>query len=203
MIDLERVVQAIEQGLLTAVNIKGHPQEGMSLHERMAHYRVPGFSIALIDQKEVVWARGYGVLEAGGDEPVTNETIFQAASISKTVSAMLALHLVEAGVLDLDADVNEAMRSWQVPENEHTQVHKVTLRGLLSHTAGLTISGYRGYPAGAPLPTLPQILDGEPPANSEPVRVMQPPGTSFRVHKRIISRTCGIIEQSKTKDIAQ
>jgi CubicO group peptidase (beta-lactamase class C family) len=179
MADLEQAVQAIEQGLLTAVNIKGRPQEGMSLHERMTHFNVPGFSIALIDQEEVAWARGYGVLEAGGEEPVTDETIFQAGSISKPVSAMIALHLVEAGLLDLDADVNEAMRSWQVPENEHAQVHKVTLRGLLSHTAGLTVSGYRGYPSDAQLPTIQQILDGEPPANSDPVRVMQPPGTSF------------------------
>ncbi len=179
MTDLEQAVQAIEQGLLTAVNIKDRPQEGMSLRERMAHFNVPGFSIALIDQDEVVWARGYGVLEAGGDELVTDETIFQAGSISKLVSAMTALHLVEAGLLDLDADVNEAMRSWQVPENEHTQVHKVTLRGLLSHTAGVTVSGYRGYPSDAQLPTLQQILDGEPPANSEPVRVMQAPGTAF------------------------
>lgn len=179
MIDLERTVQAIERGLLTAVKIKGRRQERMSLRERMAYFNVPGFSIALIDQDEVVWARGYGVLEAGGDESVMDETIFQAGSISKPVAAMTALHLVEAGLLDLDADVNETLRSWQVPENEHTQVHKVTLRGILSHTAGLTVSGYRGYPSDAQLPTLLQVLDGEPPANSEPVRVIQTPGTGY------------------------
>jgi len=180
MTDLERAVQAIEQGLRTATCIKGRPQERMSLRERMAYFHVPGFSIALIDQKEVAWTRGYGVLEAGGDRPVTDETIFQAASISKLVTAMVALSLVEAGLLDLDADVNNMLRSWRVPENEHTQVHKVTLRGLLSHTAGITVSGYRGYPSGAQLPTLLQVLNGEAPAISEPVRVMQPPGTAFR-----------------------
>lgn len=179
MTDLEGAIQAIERSLLTAVNIKGHPKERMSLRERMDYFKVPGFSIALIDQEEVVWARGYGVLDAGGDEPVTDETIFQAGSISKPVSAMTALHLVEAGLLDLDADVNEALRSWQVPENEFTQVHKVTLRGLLSHTAGVTVSGFRGYPSEAQLPTMQQILDGEPPANSDPVRVMQTPGTGY------------------------
>lgn len=179
MTDIERAVQAIERGLLTAIKIKGRPQKGMSLRARMAYFNVPGFSIALIDQGEVAWARGYGVLEAGGDELVTDETIFQAGSISKPVSAMTALHLGEAGLLDLDADVNEAMRSWQVPENEHTQVQKVTLRGLLSHTAGLTVPGFRGYPSGAQLPTMQQILDGEPPANSEPMRVMQTPGTGY------------------------
>jgi len=186
MTDLERAVQAIERGLLTAICIKGRPQEKMGLHTRMelrarmAHYNVPGFSIAIIAQAEVAWARGYGVLAASSDQPVTDETMFQAASISKPVSAMLALHLVEAGLLDLDADVNEVLRSWKVPENEHTQVHKVTLRTLLSHTAGLTVSGFSGYPSGVQLPTLQQILDGEPPANSEPVRVVQVPGTVYR-----------------------
>jgi CubicO group peptidase (beta-lactamase class C family) len=179
MTQLERAVQAIEQGLLTATTIKGLPQERLSLRERMAYYHVPGFSIALIDQEEVAWTKGYGVLEAGGDKPVTEETIFQAASISKPVTAMIALKLVETGVLDLDTDVNEALRSWHIPENEHTKGRKVTLRGLLSHTAGLTVSGYRGYPSGAQLPTLQQVLNGEPPANSEPVRVMQAPGKGF------------------------
>jgi CubicO group peptidase (beta-lactamase class C family) len=145
----------------------------------MAHYRVPGIGLALIERDEVAWTGGYGVLESGGDAPVTGDTLFQAASISKPVSAMAALRLVQEGLLDLDADVNDVLRSWRIPENEHTQTHKVTLRGLLSHTAGLTVRGFRGYPAGADLPTVRQILDGEPPANSHPVRVMQEPGTAY------------------------
>ena len=121
MTTLERAVLAIEQGLPTANYIKGRPQERLSLSERMAFYHVPGFSIAFVDQGEVAWAKGYGVMDAGGDESVTDETIFQAASISKPVIAMTLLHLVEAGMLDLDVDVNEVLHSWQVPENEHTQ----------------------------------------------------------------------------------
>ena len=119
------------------------------------------------------------MLEAGSDEPVTSETRFQAASISKPLSAMAALHLVQRGLLDLDANVNDALRSWQVPDNEHTREQLVTLRGLLSHTAGLSVLGFRGYAAGEDVPTLRQVLDGKPPANSEPVRVMREPGTSF------------------------
>ena len=92
---------------------------------------------------------------------------------------MVALRLVEAGVLSLDSDVNDALRSWQVPENEHTRGSKVTLRGVLSHTAGLSVSGYPGYPAGAALPSLPQILDGVPPAIPDAVRVMQPPASAY------------------------
>ncbi len=180
MSDLELAIQAIESGLLTVKTVEGRPVRKKELHQRMAYHRVPGFSIALIDRGALAWAKGYGVLEAGGGEMVINESIFQAASISKPVTAMVALHLVEAGLLDLDADVNEILHTWKVPENKHTQVNKVTLRGLLSHTAGLTISGYLGYPIGALLPTLRQILNGESPANSMPVRVRQAPGTGFR-----------------------
>ena len=186
MTDLERAIQAIEHGLPAATDAKEGPARKMDLRERMTHHKVPGFSIALIDQAELAWVRGYGVLEAGGQEAVTHETLFQAASISKLVTAMVALNLVEAGLLDLDADVNEALRSWKVPESKYTQVRregvrpKVTLRGLLSHTAGVTLSGYRGYRSEAQLPTLLQVLKGEPPANSRPVRVGQAPGKAFK-----------------------
>jgi len=130
MTDLENEIQAVEGGLLTANHIQGRSQQPLKLSERLAHYRVPGIGLALIQQDEIAWAAGYGHLEAGGDASVTGDTLFQAASISKPVIAMAALRLVQEGVLDLDADVNRVLRSWQVPENEHTQTHKVTLRGL-------------------------------------------------------------------------
>jgi CubicO group peptidase (beta-lactamase class C family) len=180
MVDLQQAVQAVEHGLLPAVRIAGRPQRSFGLADRMARYHVPGFSMALIQGAETTWTQAYGLQQAGSDVPVAGETLFQAGSISKPVSAMAALRLVQEGVLDLDADVNAVLRSWQVPENEHTQQHKVTLRGLLSHSAGLTVYGYRGYPARQELPTLQQILDGQPPANSEPVRVFQEPGAGQR-----------------------
>jgi CubicO group peptidase (beta-lactamase class C family) len=148
----------------------------------MAHYKVPGIGLALIERGEIAWTGGYGVREAGGDALVTGDTLFQAASISKPVTAMGALRLVQEGVLDLDADVNDMLSAWQVPdpEGEYTRERKVTLRGLLSHTAGLGVPTYFGYPAGADVPTVPQVLAGEPPASSEPVRVVQEPGSGYR-----------------------
>ena len=74
------------------------------LRERMAYYNVPGVSIAVINDLEIEWARGYGVLAAGRREPVTPETLFQVASIAKPVVAIAALQQVEAGVLGLDRD---------------------------------------------------------------------------------------------------
>jgi CubicO group peptidase (beta-lactamase class C family) len=170
MTDLERAIETLERGLVT-------PRR--TLRQRMVSHKVPAFSIALIDQGELAWAKGYGVLEAGGDQAVTTETLFQAASISKPVTAMVACILVEAGALDLDADVNTILSSWKLPKSKHTLERPVTLRGLLSHTSGVGVYGYPGYPAGAPLPTLQQILDGKPPALHKPVRMKQAPGTGF------------------------
>lgn len=146
----------------------------------MKHYRVPGVSIAVIQDGRVEWARGYGVTEAGGSQPVDTATLFQAASISKPIAAIAALRLVEQGRLALDEDINTRLVSWQVPENEYTREEKVTLRRILSHTAGVTVSGFRGYAQGEPVPTLRQVLAGTPPANSSEVRVGAVPGSAQR-----------------------
>lgn len=155
------------------------PLQKFNFAGRMEHYHVPGVSVAIIDGGKIVWARGFGVREAGGSARVTPETIFQAASISKFVAASGMLHLVETGKLNLDEDVNLKLKSWKVPENEFTREQKVTLRRLVSHSAGLTIHGFPGYEAGVPLPTVVQILDGQPPANTKAVRVDTVPGTKW------------------------
>jgi len=186
MNNLEQAIQAIEYGLPKVTRGGQRPAKKVGLGKRMAQYKVPGVNIAFIDREKLVWTKGFGVMEAGGEKSVTNETIFQAASISKPVTAMVSLHLVEKGLLDLDADANDFLRSWKIPRSKYTQARsdgthpKVTLRGLLSHTAGMNIRGYTGYTFDRQLPSLQQILNGEPPANSKPVWVMQSPGKDFR-----------------------
>lgn len=176
----QEISQAVENGLRPAIMIKGQPQPTMNLADQMKRYNVPGISIAVIDQATVEWAQGYGVQKAGNHVPITTQTRFQAASISKPVTAMAVLRLAQTGKLDLDANVNNTLRSWQVLENEHTREHKVTLRGLLSHTAGLTVHGFTGYAAAEEVPNVRQVLDGEFPANSDPVRVDSVPGSQLR-----------------------
>ncbi len=119
----------------------------------------------------------YGVTSRGG-APVTDATLFQAGSISKPVAAMGALRLVEQGTLSLDEDVNTKLKSWKVPENEFTATEKVTLRRLVSHTAGLTVHGFPGYDIEVPMPTTVQVLDGA--GNTAPVRVNVVPGSIWR-----------------------
>jgi CubicO group peptidase (beta-lactamase class C family) len=151
-----------------------------TLTERMEHHYVPGVSIAVINDYELDWAKGYGVLDSEGSQPVTPETLFPPASIGKTLTAVAAMHYVELGILDLDQNVNELLTSWKIPENEFTTHEDVTLRRLLSDTAGVSQSGFKGYLQGEEIPTLTQLLDGEPPAKNQPIRVDMVPETQWR-----------------------
>jgi CubicO group peptidase (beta-lactamase class C family) len=169
----------VESGLLPAVLVKGEPHR-WTLAEHMREYRIPAVSIAVFNNYRVEWARAYGIADVATDAPATIDTLFQAGSISKPVAAMAALMAVAHGAFAIDAPINNALTTWKLPDNELTRTAPVTLRRLLSHTAGTTVHGFPGYVAGAPLPTLPQVLDGQPPANTPPVRVDLAPGTKFR-----------------------
>lgn len=173
--DPSRVVRELRP----RVRILGRPDSAFTLAERMEHHHVPGVSLAVIDGHEIAWARGFGVRDAETGAPVDTTTRFQAGSISKPVFASGALRLVETGQLDLDADVNRSLESWELPASPFTETSPVTLRHLLSHTGGLTVHGFPGYPSDAPLPTVPQVLDGAPPANTAPVRSDTFPGARF------------------------
>ncbi len=178
--DQEARIKKIEA---TAVNLPlgaNEPPLQLSLQKLMELFHVPGFSIVVIDDYKIAWAKAYGVTDAGSKTPVTTKTLFQAGSISKPVAATGALWLVEQGRLSLDEDVNIKLKSWKVPENEFTKTERVTLRRLMSHTAGLTVHGFPGYDVDEPLPTLVQIFNGEKPANTAPIRVDVVPGTIER-----------------------
>jgi CubicO group peptidase (beta-lactamase class C family) len=172
-------VARVEASLAPAT-LPGEEPIRLSLQRWMELYKIPGLSVAVFDKNTLVWAKSYGVKQAGGSEPVALDTLFQAASISKPVTALAALRYAEQGKWSLDANINDTLVSWKVPDNELTKEQKVTLRRVLSHTAGLTVHGFPGYAVNEPLPTLQQILNGEKPANTEPVRVDLTPGTEPR-----------------------
>jgi CubicO group peptidase (beta-lactamase class C family) len=172
-------IRRVETGLLSIPALRSEPPRRLDLAERMAQLTVPGVSVAVADGYELVWARGHGAVETDRDAPVTPDTLFLAGSISKPVTAAAVLRLVEQGRLDLDADVNETLTSWRVPANGDWRP-RLTLRQLLSHSAGLTVHGFPGYPRDQVPPTLVQVLDGLAPANTPPVRVTALPGTQMR-----------------------
>jgi CubicO group peptidase (beta-lactamase class C family) len=186
-------IERVENGLIE-VTTNGEPLWDFprTLLERMKLYGVPGASIAVIDDYHVEWARGYGVLEADlkvdSEQAVSPETLFHAGSIAKTLSAAAALTLVEQGQLDLDQNVNEKLVSWQVPESAYTQNEKVTLRRLLSHSAGLTdgftetgIECCYSAEGEAPTVSIQQMLEADPVTGlPRPARVTQTPGEQYR-----------------------
>ncbi|MGB8951407.1 MAG: serine hydrolase domain-containing protein [Candidatus Aminicenantales bacterium] len=172
------MIRKVENGLFREIQIGA--QSSMNLEERIKALKAPGLSIAVVKDFQVQWSKGYGVRDSRTGAPITDQTLFQVASITKCMGALVALRLVQDGALDLDQDVNGYLKRWKVPDNVFTRDEKVTLRRLLSHAAGLTVSGFRGYTEGEAVPTILQVLDGLPPANNAPVRVDRVPGSEFR-----------------------
>jgi CubicO group peptidase (beta-lactamase class C family) len=168
----------VELGLRRTIAIEGREDERFPLAARMAHYRVPGVSFAIVENCRIVDVRGFGRSAAAGTARVTPGTLFQAGSVSKPVAAAAALRLVEQGRLSLDSDVRTRLADW--PLSPLPEGRPVTLRGLLSHTAGTNVAGMKGYEPRTPLPTIRQILAGRPPANTEEVRVEAAPGEQWR-----------------------
>ncbi|WP_020466346.1 serine hydrolase [Singulisphaera acidiphila] len=177
--EIESRIDRVISGLLPEGDAPKRFGPKAVLKDRMAHYHTPGVSIAVINRGRIEWARGFGVKEWGKSDPVSEQTIFQAGSISKPVFAMAVMRLVQDGKLDLDEDVNRYLKSWKVPANGLWQP-RVTLRQLLSHTAGLTVHGFPGYARTETIPSVVDVLNGRPPANTKRVFVDILPGSRFR-----------------------
>ena len=177
--NVQQRIAAVEGCLQPPVSVKGEPKQCTTLTKRMEELHIPGVSVAVVHNGKIEWGKGYGVRQTGGDA-VNTDTMFEAGSISKPVSAMGTLHLVQEGKLSLDADINTELKSWKLPPSTAAPGAMVTLRELLTHTAGLTVHGFPGYAAGEPVPTLVQVLNGEKPANTAPIRLDSPPGKAWR-----------------------
>lgn len=173
-------ISRMENGLLPVTAYKAHLGRKASITNRMDYYGVPGISVAVFDGGELVWAKGYGVASAEEGIPVDEDTLFQAASISKPVTAVGALLLVQHGQLRLEDDVNDSLTSWQIPTNGFASENPVTLRSLLNHSAGVTVHGFPGYERDASIPSLQNILIGEEPANSPRIEVDIPVDSTWR-----------------------
>jgi len=170
--------QLIESNLVPPVSIEGDMR--WTIEERMKHYGIPGVSIAVIEDYQVVWSKAYGVIDKESKEPVTLNTLFQAGSISKPVASYAALKLADKKELDMEENVNTYLTSWKIPENEFTEEKKVGLKHLVSHTGGLTVHGFLGYSPDLAVPSLIEVLNGEAPANSPAIFVDKVPEESFR-----------------------
>ncbi|KQZ77064.1 hypothetical protein ASE06_03820 [Sphingopyxis sp. Root214] len=154
--------------------------ERWSLAERMAHGRVPGVAIAILRKGEIASVTGYGIRSAGRTSPVGRDTLFSVGSVSKIAAAALCLKLVSLGLLDLDRNVDHWLKRWRIPPGPAGDSVAISLRMLLSHTAGFSVHGFEDLVPGAPLPTLVQTLDGAAPAINKAVTRIDPAGTRSR-----------------------
>lgn len=176
--DVLNEIRMVENGLIPGILVKGEPEKRYTLTERMAFYNVPGLSIAVIRDGKIRWAKGYGIANTRTGKAVDVNTIFQAGSISKPLAALGALLLVQEGKVDLDTDVNTYLKTWKVPENEFTKTEKVTLRRLLTHSAGMTVHGFPGYGYLDKFPDIETVLNGK--GNTPAIFVDVVPGTIWR-----------------------
>lgn len=167
----------VEDGLRAAVRFEGEKDATYSMEQGLARHGVPGLGIAIIRNGRLDWAAGYGRLEAGGDQPVTGQTRFQAGSLSKPVTVFAVLRMREAGVIDFDRDIHDYLRDFALPEGAHSADNPVTFRNLLAHTSGVVPGGYAGYPVDADIPSDIETLSGSPPAETDAVTVVAAPGT--------------------------
>ena len=175
--DIEERIRLVENSL--AGWVQTGDNDTWTLTDRMKKYNINGVSIAVIHNYQIEWARGYGFADVSEKRPVTEKTLFQAASISKSLNSLGVLKLVQEKRLDLNSDINKYLVTWKFPYDEKSNNKVITLTNLLSHTAGLTISGFPGYAKGEVLPSVLQILDGQKPANTGPVRSTLEPGKSY------------------------
>jgi len=153
--------------------------EKTSIPKRMRSYKVPGVSISVINNYEVEWAKSYGVKDARTENIVTTDTLFEAGSTSKALTAAAVLHLVERKLLDLDESVNDKLVTWKIPDNKYTKEVSINLKHLLTHTSGINRPDGGFEIEKEKIPTLNQVLNGEPPAVNDPVKVLTFPGRKY------------------------
>lgn len=134
------------------------------IEQLMTEHKIPGVVITVIKDHKVLYTQSFGFMDEKMNAPVTNSTVFQVASMSKSVTAVGVMQLVQNGQLVLDDDVNAKLRTWKIKENRHNKGHSITLRELLTHTAGMNNGpgrlGYPGIPPKHQMPTSLELLNG-------------------------------------------
>lgn len=177
-IEIEAQIKQVENNLFSRIILNGKAD---NIVDRMAYYKVKGLSIAVVNNYEVIWAKGYGWADEKEKRPITTSTLFKPGSISKSLNAVGVLKLAQENKLNLYKDINEYLKSWKFPYDSLSKGKKITLANLLSHTGGLSVyGGFPGYDAKGKIPTIPQILDGVAPANTPAVRSLFEPGLQFQ-----------------------
>jgi CubicO group peptidase (beta-lactamase class C family) len=169
------VPERIANGLRPRVDIAGEPAQTFDIQQRLRRYQVASASVAVIRDGKIAWA---GVFRQPSAPAANTDTLYQAASISKGVTGALAQRLAGSNQLQLDAPVDACLRPWPLLAGQQNPAHPVTLRNLLNHTAGATVSGFPGYPPSQAIPTDLQVIQGAPPSRTPAVAIQTVPGAA-------------------------
>lgn len=174
-------IKAVENSLTSSRNLifEDSTVPVYNILDRMKHYNIPSVSLAVINNGKIEWSKAYGYADWTSGRKANVATVYQVASITKSIVGLAVVKLAEMGLLSLSQDIRLYLKTWKLPENQFTTGKTITLRNLLSHTAGLNVHGFMGYPADSPIPTINQILNGEKPANSEAVVALYPVNEHF------------------------
>jgi CubicO group peptidase (beta-lactamase class C family) len=176
--ELNSKISRVENNLLEEAQIvfADSVVKSYNIYDRMKYYKVPSVSIAVINNGKLEWAKAYGLADVSEKREADINTVYQAASLSKPINALCIMKLVQDGKLSLTKDIREYLKSWTFPDNDLSKGKPITIKNLLSHTAGLSLHGFRGYLHGEKIPAINDILDGNAPANNEAVKPIYIPG---------------------------
>jgi CubicO group peptidase (beta-lactamase class C family) len=160
----------LRSSLIPAVAFPNSLSE-FSLKERMQHYGASAVSIAIVRNNELIFQKGFGTLSKSNSKSINQNTIFQAASLSKAITSLGVMRLVAQDKISLDNPVNSYLKGWQLPRSS-----PVTVRELLSHTAGVNNASYSDFEQNEMLPNLMEILNGDVKSKADSIRVEHPVG---------------------------
>lgn len=172
-------ITEVENGLPLGVVFQDSSERKYNIIDRMQFYKVPSVSIAVVDDGKIIWSKAYGKRDVASVSTADVNTIYQTASISKSINAFAVLKLVQEGKISLQKDIREYLKTWELPNSKFSTSRKITLANLLSHTSGLGTGGFFGYKITDTIPSLNQILNGIKPANSDPVQSINFPGAEY------------------------
>ncbi|MEM9889169.1 MAG: serine hydrolase domain-containing protein [Bacteroidota bacterium] len=192
--ELEEIIQKVENTLSSPKS--DSLDLTWSLEERMEHYKIPAVSIAVISNYELHWSKAYGYADKEKKILATTKTLFQAASISKSLNSLGLLSWVEQNQINLEDDFSDHLSSWKLKSRKKSNGEKITISNLLSHTSGLSGHGFDGYGEEDKLPRTIQILNGKKPCNSKRVESKSEPNLEFKYSGGGITITQLILEES-------
>lgn len=164
-------IQKAENNLTALIPMK--KQTNWNIVDRMRHYQIPGVSIAIIHNHKLLTTTSYGFANANGKQALTAKTLFAAGSLSKFVTALALVKLTQQQHIDLETPISQYLKSWKdLPS--YPQAKSITLKQLLSHTAGINLKDFAGYTPDETLPNLNQMLAGIQPSTSPKISIDNP-----------------------------